>query len=548
MEKMINKMNEYSLKRLYKDINNKKIVLPAWQREFVWSTNQIEKLFDSIYHGYPFGNIMLWETSKDSDIFYEFLNNINYLTKKKTDTNIAVINYLDREHVYAVLDGQQRITTLINVLFTDRIMIKDNNYSLFFNDKQEKFKLLKVDKDDKTDWYKVKDLFENKNLNGKNNRKVSKTLQSIRISPILFKGKIDDALEVFRRLNTSGTKLSNPEINISIIINKGKNFNIREIIETKRKKILKNYHIDLPLPFFVKAIVVCILDSVKYDENKVKDNVRLIQKNYKVLFECIENVCSFCYKNLHIHRVIKSYNMLVPLVYYCYSNKCRLNSNISSGTKYYISICSIYGVFGGQSDNTLLKFKKYVDKKKKDSFTLKNIKKELEIITSHRIDIDEINKMIKHQYCEDQTNAVLYLIYSRNKNFVYSDEFQQDHMHPKKYFSDIVLNGEEYKNSKYIFLIEEGMTRRDIKEIVTNKYWNKIPNLQLLLETENVSGKHSMAFDEWLYSDYKKRIDSTMPIRKKREFYKIANFIKFYKEREKILRNELKDILIKNKI
>ena len=31
-----------------KEISNNRYVLPAIQREFVWNTNQIEKLFDSI--------------------------------------------------------------------------------------------------------------------------------------------------------------------------------------------------------------------------------------------------------------------------------------------------------------------------------------------------------------------------------------------------------------------------------------------------------------------------------------------------------------------
>ena len=38
-----------------KDISANKYVLPSIQREFVWSTSQIEKLFDSVMQDYPFG-------------------------------------------------------------------------------------------------------------------------------------------------------------------------------------------------------------------------------------------------------------------------------------------------------------------------------------------------------------------------------------------------------------------------------------------------------------------------------------------------------------
>ena len=40
-----------------KDISANKYVLPSIQREFVWSTSQIEKLFDSVMQDYTAGKI-----------------------------------------------------------------------------------------------------------------------------------------------------------------------------------------------------------------------------------------------------------------------------------------------------------------------------------------------------------------------------------------------------------------------------------------------------------------------------------------------------------
>jgi uncharacterized protein with ParB-like and HNH nuclease domain len=36
-------------------------VLPAIQREFVWKPEQIERLFDSLMQGYPFGTFLFWK-------------------------------------------------------------------------------------------------------------------------------------------------------------------------------------------------------------------------------------------------------------------------------------------------------------------------------------------------------------------------------------------------------------------------------------------------------------------------------------------------------
>jgi uncharacterized protein with ParB-like and HNH nuclease domain len=36
-------------------------VLPAIQREFVWDTGQVARLFDSLLRGYPIGSFLFWK-------------------------------------------------------------------------------------------------------------------------------------------------------------------------------------------------------------------------------------------------------------------------------------------------------------------------------------------------------------------------------------------------------------------------------------------------------------------------------------------------------
>ena len=42
-----------TIESVIKDIDAKNYLLPSIQREFVWSTKQIEKLFDSLMMDYP---------------------------------------------------------------------------------------------------------------------------------------------------------------------------------------------------------------------------------------------------------------------------------------------------------------------------------------------------------------------------------------------------------------------------------------------------------------------------------------------------------------
>jgi len=87
-------------------------LLPAIQRKFVWNSDQIEVLFDSIMRGYPISSFMFWEV-KDAEIknsfkFYRFLN--EYREFFKTDN--PDINVKGFKDFFAVIDGQQRLTSI----------------------------------------------------------------------------------------------------------------------------------------------------------------------------------------------------------------------------------------------------------------------------------------------------------------------------------------------------------------------------------------------------------------------------------------------------
>jgi Protein of unknown function DUF262/Protein of unknown function (DUF1524) len=86
-------------------------VLPAIQREFVWSTDQTCRLFDSLLHGYPIGTFLFWTVPGELSRafkFYDFIREYHEL-KARHSVPIAVS---DPRSLTAVLDGQQRLTAL----------------------------------------------------------------------------------------------------------------------------------------------------------------------------------------------------------------------------------------------------------------------------------------------------------------------------------------------------------------------------------------------------------------------------------------------------
>lgn len=97
-------------------IQRSQYVLPAIQREFVWKPHQIERLFDSLMQGYPFGTFLFWKVEPSTSgkfKFYDFV--LNY--HERDAAHCPELPVLHQQAVTAVLDGQQRLTAAIRELF-----------------------------------------------------------------------------------------------------------------------------------------------------------------------------------------------------------------------------------------------------------------------------------------------------------------------------------------------------------------------------------------------------------------------------------------------
>lgn len=94
-------------------IDEGEFLLPAIQRRFVWNTEQIEMLFDSMMQGYPINTFMFWEVKKDSIkndfLFYDFLR---YYVEYEGGNNLLRNTKGNYKNFYAVIDGQQRLNSL----------------------------------------------------------------------------------------------------------------------------------------------------------------------------------------------------------------------------------------------------------------------------------------------------------------------------------------------------------------------------------------------------------------------------------------------------
>jgi hypothetical protein len=95
-------MSDFSIRDILNQISKGNLRIPAFQRGFVWDSDSVAFLMDSIYKGYPFGTIQLWRTKESLKIEKQF----------------GPFKLFDRDDEYPIdyiLDGQQRITSIFGV-------------------------------------------------------------------------------------------------------------------------------------------------------------------------------------------------------------------------------------------------------------------------------------------------------------------------------------------------------------------------------------------------------------------------------------------------
>jgi hypothetical protein len=80
------------------------ILLPKFQRDFVWDKKQIIKLLDSVARGFPIGSVLLWQSRQP-------LQSENHIAD--LEINVPKPDY----PVNYLLDGQQRLSTICGAMF-----------------------------------------------------------------------------------------------------------------------------------------------------------------------------------------------------------------------------------------------------------------------------------------------------------------------------------------------------------------------------------------------------------------------------------------------
>ena len=115
-------VNNYSIDIILNWYKSKEIAVPEIQRPFVWDSTKIRNLIDSLYNGYPIGYLTIWK-----------------------NPNVRLRDGKIAEGKKIIIDGQQRVISLVTSILGEEIVTKDYKkirVTISFNPQTEKFEVL----------------------------------------------------------------------------------------------------------------------------------------------------------------------------------------------------------------------------------------------------------------------------------------------------------------------------------------------------------------------------------------------------------------------
>ena len=545
------------------NIENGKYVMPAFQRQYVWNMEQIEKLWDSILLDYPIATFLFWHVDDDNvtwdTYFCNFLKSVTFDSKKQADNINYELSSIDYKiSNTAILDGQQRLTSLYLSLYGTayirekharkkttggtiaKLVIELNKkatseeynnkkYDIKFSDKcgnlsTTQFEIRKI-LDDKfknkeTRSIAINNIVKNIPIESQDyaqsilNKLCNKIYNEklIRYTEILNMQQ-EDALEMFVRFNSGGKALKPSEITMSILEAYWPS------ARTEFGKILTDSFEDFSTDFIIRTALMLFGNVEKTNINK--QIAEDLKNNWDSLKRALKNLKLFLEQSkIKISRFSGGWNVLIPIIYSLYKNHEWENNSVAM--KKYLIRAILFTYF---QSGTKGKLKKLQNKIKEYDYSI--TMDMLDSIYELRVTDSKIEDILNSEKGSKIAGESLYYLSHDwlNDNFKY----EQDHLHPCERFSD--------DNRKPIAIKFE-----EWKEWKGNR--NRLPNLHLLEGRSNAS-KSDMSLNDYVndMNEEQKHLFYERTFIRPSISLEIDNFGRFYTERKNNLAKKIRELV-----
>lgn len=576
-------------------IGERRLLLPAIQREFIWGPQKVEWLFDSLLQGYPFGSFLFWEVrdqeAKTQYRYYEVLREF----RERFKTHNPEFNTQGHYDFEAVLDGQQRLTALhIGLKGTyayklPRVWWEDNEYALptrklYLNvagpaadaddddepGRRYEFRFLTETESKRLpgSWFRVGEILNvaeayqfNRMLNDNGyhqNEFATNALSTLhseihiqrRLNYYLIqKSDMERALNIFVRVNSGGEPLSLSDMLMSTAIANWTKDARKEILGLVDQIQVQGFFISKDL--ILKTCLYLYSSDIRYRvSNFSATQVKPFEDNWEAIQASILAVFGLVRDFGYNEKSLASKNALLPMIYWVH------HKGLSDGVRTAITLrpdrdrlrrwlhsMLLKRIFGASADTVLAAIRRvFLDQEFGNPF----VRPDLTEFPTDRIGailqqqgkdpaISEefLDSLLYTQYEDKQAFSVLALL-APHLDYRNGD-FHKDHLHPASGFSSRKL-------------VAAGVPSSELSFYSNPQYWNSILNLSHLDSNENAS-KNDKPLADWATDEANRQkvpytkfcIDRDLPSGNGE--LNILQFRAFTEVRRRLLRERLKAAL-----
>jgi hypothetical protein len=563
-------------------IHCKEYLLPAIQREFVWDSDQVRRLVDSLMRRYPIGSFLIWKVTPDtasSYAFYDFLT--DYHARDHPYASRAVVPA--GRGVLAVLDGQQRLTAL-NIAVYGSLAVKRKyawwssadafprkrlylnlladadpdelglRYDLQFLTDQEASPVA----GEPSGWYPLSRVMTVANPGPAmfaevTARGIADTIQAADAYERLYglfeafrtarpinyyletDQDADKVLDIFVRVNSGGTTLSYSDLLLSMATNQWQQRDAREEV----RALVQQLNTGGPREFgFSKdvvlktALLIAGVDVRFRVSNFTQDNMKRVEAAWDQTRESLLRAATLLDIFGLSSRTLTADSVLVLLAYYLHQRNLSdgyLHSTADAADRlaaqnWVIRSLVKRGIWGSGLDTLLTRLARVIDEHGQTGFPVAELEREMTTLgKSLTFDPTEIDELLEMRYSGQRTFSVLSLLYP---GLDLTKDFHEDHIFPRSRFT-----------SKR--LADAGIQPDQIENYRTAV--DGLPNLQLLGGVPNVE-KQAKLPTEWIATAFASPEQSATYLRDN-DFdglpLDLADFLDFYAQRKERMRQRL---------
>ncbi len=568
-----------SIEEMLTAIHKREYLLPAIQREFVWNSDQIAKLVDSLMRGYPVGSFLLWNVEPEtaqSYTFYEFLTNYHERDNPYADKATVPAG----SGTTAVLDGQQRLTALNIALYgsyaekkkyawwnsadafpTKRLYLNliddpdDEELGLKYDLRFLTDKEAAADEGAEDTWYRVGAVLglanagpaimqelARRNIAGSADafQRLYDLYEAVRVLKpmnyfLVTDQDADKVLEIFVRVNSGGTTLSYSDLLLSMATNQWQELDAREEVRSLVSEL--NSSAGRQFSFSKDVVLKTALTIAGVDvQFKVKNftqaNMARVEATWPETKGALLRAATLLQQFGYSERNLTANSVIIPIAYYLFlrdAGDSYLDSTADAADRLtmqrWVTRSLIKrGIWGSGLDTLLTRLRDVLRTNSTGRFPIEAVETAMTVVGKGlAFDDAEIDELLNLKYGGQRTFAVLSVLYP---GLDLGKKFHEDHIFPKSRFTRKRLAA-------------AGVPADQIDDYLNSV--NLMPNLQLLAGTANIEKQDGLPA-QW--------IEAAFPTEEKRATYiaendldnlplDLSGFPVFFNERKKRVRARL---------